>query len=168
MERKFQSGCWSYFEDRMLIAFNPEINDPRPEIPIYGVQLDTLTTSAKLLDTILQMQQKGRWSTKGKERQNNYGRWHCDDYQIWDFIQVMDSICRHRMNKSIQGVFSAWGEEFEIDWDKLSQEKLAEKAELHPVYIGKIERGEQWISLHALLRIAKALGIRVRDLVADI
>jgi transcriptional regulator with XRE-family HTH domain len=50
----------------------------------------------------------------------------------------------------------------------LSQEKLAEKAELHPVYIGKIERGEQWISLHALLRIAKALGVRLRDLVQEV
>lgn len=50
----------------------------------------------------------------------------------------------------------------------MSQEKLAEKADLHPVYVGKIERGEQWVSLHALLRIAKALGVRVRDLVADI
>ena len=27
----------------------------------------------------------------------------------------------------------------------MSQEKLAEKAELHPVYVGKIERGEQWM-----------------------
>jgi transcriptional regulator with XRE-family HTH domain len=51
---------------------------------------------------------------------------------------------------------------------KLSQEKLAEQASLHPVYLGKIERGEQWISLHALLRIAEALKVRVRDLVADI
>jgi transcriptional regulator with XRE-family HTH domain len=47
----------------------------------------------------------------------------------------------------------------------LSQEKLAEKAGLHPVYVGKIERGEQWISLHALLRVAKALDVRMRDLV---
>ena len=46
-----------------------------------------------------------------------------------------------------------------------SQEKLAEKAELHPVYVGKVERGEQWISLHALLRIAAALDVRLRDLV---
>jgi transcriptional regulator with XRE-family HTH domain len=51
---------------------------------------------------------------------------------------------------------------------KLSQEELAEKAGLHPVYIGKIERGEQWISLHALLRIATALNMRVRDLVAEL
>jgi len=47
----------------------------------------------------------------------------------------------------------------------MSQERLAEKADLHPVYIGKIERGEQWVSLHALLRVAQALGVRVRDLV---
>ena len=46
----------------------------------------------------------------------------------------------------------------------LSQEELAEKADLHPVYVGKIERGEQWISLHALLRVAKALDVSVCDL----
>ena len=47
---------------------------------------------------------------------------------------------------------------------KMSQERLAEKANLHPVYIGKIERGEQWISLHGLIRIAQALGVRVSEL----
>jgi len=51
---------------------------------------------------------------------------------------------------------------------KMSQERLAEKSDLHPVYIGKVERGEQWISLHALLRIADALQIPVRDLVAEL
>lgn len=51
---------------------------------------------------------------------------------------------------------------------EMSQEYLAEKAELHPVYIGKVERGEQWVSLHALLRIAKALKVRLRDLVAEV
>ena len=50
----------------------------------------------------------------------------------------------------------------------MSQERLAEKAELHPVYVGKVERGEQWISLHALLRVAKALGVRGRDLLRDL
>ena len=50
----------------------------------------------------------------------------------------------------------------------MSQEKLAEKADLHPVYLGQVERGEQAVSVHALVRIAKALGVRVRDLVADV
>lgn len=50
----------------------------------------------------------------------------------------------------------------------LSQEKLAEKSDLHPVYIGKIERGEQWISLHALLRIATALRVRACELIKDL
>jgi transcriptional regulator with XRE-family HTH domain len=50
----------------------------------------------------------------------------------------------------------------------LSQEKLAEKADLHPVYIGKVERGEQWISLHALIRVADALDIAAADLLRDL
>lgn len=50
----------------------------------------------------------------------------------------------------------------------LSQERLAEKADLHPVYVGKVERGEQWISLHALLRVASALSVRVQDLVKEL
>ena len=50
----------------------------------------------------------------------------------------------------------------------MSQEKLAEKADLHPVYVGKVERGEQWVSLHALIRIAAALKTRVSDLLQDV
>lgn len=50
----------------------------------------------------------------------------------------------------------------------LSQETLAEKADLHPVYLGKVERGEQWISLHALLRVAKALGVRPAELLRQL
>ena len=50
----------------------------------------------------------------------------------------------------------------------MSQEKLAEKAELHPVYIGKVERGEQWISIHALLRVAQALQTTASDLLRDL
>ena len=51
---------------------------------------------------------------------------------------------------------------------KLTQEKLAEEADLHPVYIGEVERGEETASVAALIRIAKALGIRVRNLVEDL
>jgi len=41
----------------------------------------------------------------------------------------------------------------------MSQEKLAEKADLHPVYLSTVERGVKTISFDALVRIAKALGV---------
>jgi transcriptional regulator with XRE-family HTH domain len=49
-----------------------------------------------------------------------------------------------------------------------SQEKLAEKADLHPNYVGEIERGEKAVSIDTLLKIARALGVRARDLVNEI
>jgi transcriptional regulator with XRE-family HTH domain len=45
-----------------------------------------------------------------------------------------------------------------------SQEKLAEKADLHPVYISTLERGVKTVSVDALARIAKALNVQVVDL----
>ena len=45
-----------------------------------------------------------------------------------------------------------------------SQEKLAEKADLHPVYISAVERGVKTISMDALVRLAKALNVQVTDL----
>jgi XRE family transcriptional regulator, regulator of sulfur utilization len=50
----------------------------------------------------------------------------------------------------------------------LTQEKLAERADLHPNYLGEVERGETMVSLWALIRIAAALRVRVRDLVVNI
>jgi len=41
-----------------------------------------------------------------------------------------------------------------------SQETLAEKADIHPNYVGRIERGECSPTLTILLRIAKALNVR--------
>jgi len=49
-----------------------------------------------------------------------------------------------------------------------SQEKLAERAGLSTVFISRVERGVESPSLDSLVKIAKALGIRVRDLVQDI
>ena len=45
-----------------------------------------------------------------------------------------------------------------------SQEKLGEKAELHPTYIGGIERGERNVSLDNLVKIADAFGITTGEL----
>jgi DNA-binding XRE family transcriptional regulator len=50
----------------------------------------------------------------------------------------------------------------------ISQETLAERAGLHPVYVGKVERGEQWISLHALLGVAKALRVPPAELLREL
>jgi transcriptional regulator with XRE-family HTH domain len=50
----------------------------------------------------------------------------------------------------------------------LSQEQLAEKADLTRNYIGDIERAEKKITLETLAKIAKALKCRVRDLICDI
>ena len=47
----------------------------------------------------------------------------------------------------------------------ISQEKLAGLADVHRAYMGQIERGEKNIGLVNLEKIAKALGVEVRDLV---
>ena len=50
----------------------------------------------------------------------------------------------------------------------MSQEKLAEKADLNRNYIGEIERAEKKITLETLERIAKALSVHVRDLIGEL
>lgn len=47
---------------------------------------------------------------------------------------------------------------------KLTQEKLAEKAELDPSYISGIERGVRNPSILSVIRIAKALEMTVSEL----
>lgn len=47
----------------------------------------------------------------------------------------------------------------------LTQEQLAEKANLARNYIGNIERAEYQVTVETLAQIAKALGVRIRDLV---
>ena len=50
----------------------------------------------------------------------------------------------------------------------LTQEKLAEAVELNPKYLGEIERGEKIISIEALLRIAKAVKVPIKDFFEDV
>jgi transcriptional regulator with XRE-family HTH domain len=45
----------------------------------------------------------------------------------------------------------------------LTQEKLAEAVDLNPKYIGEIERGEKIISIEALMRVAQAVKVPIRD-----
>lgn len=49
----------------------------------------------------------------------------------------------------------------------LSQEELSFKADLHRTYIGMIERAEKNITLVNIEKIAKALGVTLKDLLDD-
>jgi transcriptional regulator with XRE-family HTH domain len=48
----------------------------------------------------------------------------------------------------------------------LSQEKLAERAELHRNYVGSVERGERDIGITALARITTALNLSLAEFFA--
>jgi transcriptional regulator with XRE-family HTH domain len=40
-----------------------------------------------------------------------------------------------------------------------TQEELADHANLHPTYVGGIERGERNVGLENIIKIARALGV---------
>ena len=48
----------------------------------------------------------------------------------------------------------------------LTQEELAERAAIHPTYVGLVERGERNPSLDVAQRIAEALGTTLAALIA--
>ena len=50
----------------------------------------------------------------------------------------------------------------------LTQERLAARAGLHHNFIGEVERGNMECSLTSIVKIARALGVHVRDLVRRI
>ncbi len=50
---------------------------------------------------------------------------------------------------------------------EMTQEELAEKADLHPTYVGSVERGERNIALENILAIANALGCSPKDLMPE-
>lgn len=50
----------------------------------------------------------------------------------------------------------------------LSQEELASRAGVHRTYVGMIERAEKNITLENIQKIAKALGVKIRDLTNEL
>jgi transcriptional regulator with XRE-family HTH domain len=46
----------------------------------------------------------------------------------------------------------------------MSQERLAEEADLHRTYVGSIERGERNVALKNILRLSRALSVTPSDL----
>lgn len=50
---------------------------------------------------------------------------------------------------------------------KISQEELADRANVHRTYIGMIERGEKNITLENIEKVANALGLKLSDFFRD-
>ncbi len=50
----------------------------------------------------------------------------------------------------------------------ISQEKLSEYSDLHPTYIGQLERGEKTPSIETLYKVAKGLNVSLSTLVEGI
>ena len=49
---------------------------------------------------------------------------------------------------------------------RLTQEELAERAEIHPTFLAKIEGGQRLPSLEVIRRLAGALGVPVASVVS--
>ena len=71
----------------------------------------------------------------------------------------MKTGAEQRLLKAFGRAVRAHREEFAV-----SQEKLAELAELHRTYIADIERGERNVGLINVVRTADALGVTASDL----
>jgi len=66
-------------------------------------------------------------------------------------------------SKNILEVFGANVQKYRKE-KKISQEKLAEIANVHRTYVGMIERAEKNITLRNMEKIAKALNLEIKDL----
>jgi transcriptional regulator with XRE-family HTH domain len=66
---------------------------------------------------------------------------------------------RERFAKNLRAARKAKG---------LSQEALGELADLHPTYVGSVERGERNISVDNMEKLARALGFDIVDLLRQV
>lgn len=70
------------------------------------------------------------------------------------------------MAKSSTNITEKLGQKIRIERQrrKMSQEKLAELADLNRNFIGMVERGESNITVKNLAEIAKAFGMKIEEL----
>jgi transcriptional regulator with XRE-family HTH domain len=70
------------------------------------------------------------------------------------------------MNRSHEKVLRAFGQAVRFRRRELglSQEKLAELADLHRTYVADIERGSRNVGLVNIVRLAEALGVPAGNL----
>ena len=70
------------------------------------------------------------------------------------------------MKNSLQCRFGAHLRRIRLD-KGVSQEGLAELANLHRTYVSSVERGERNVTLETIGKLAKALGISMSKLMPD-
>jgi hypothetical protein len=92
-ERKIRKSDYWVYQPESLTLYNQEC--------CYEVDLETMTSSAKVLDWILQI--------AGKRQ----------DDPAWDFrgfINVLQDVFWHRFGNTIQGVCCPFGQNMRINW----------------------------------------------------
>ncbi len=70
---------------------------------------------------------------------------------------------------SAEDIYQSIGRNVRAARDKRgwTQEQLAEKADMHPAFLGQIERGIKKPSLKTLKQVADALGLKAGDLLDE-
>jgi hypothetical protein len=96
-------GDWNYFTEDNTLSFDGEY------LP-YVFSLNRLTTTAKLLDIILQLAKK-RWPRQ--EAEENGISPH---YQVQEFLELMNDLSEAYLGTSLQGAFSPAGKPQVVDW----------------------------------------------------
>ena len=89
--------------------------------------------------------------------------------RVWTFWHLYDVLARMKSRKHIPKQRRAFGDAMRQRRISLglSQERLAEGVGCHRNYMGRIERGEQNITLDMMVRVAKALRCTIQDLCTD-
>lgn len=75
----------------------------------------------------------------------------------------MHSIIKHKVETTILHIFGANVRRYRNNLS-ISQERLAELANVHRTYVGMIERAEKNITLLNMEKFAKALNVEISDL----
>ncbi|WP_028100462.1 helix-turn-helix domain-containing protein [Pseudoduganella violaceinigra] len=76
----------------------------------------------------------------------------------------MPNLSKHRQSPALVALGQAI-RDIRLERD-MSQESLALLAEVDRSYLGRVERGDNNVAVLSLLKIAEALDITVRDLIA--
>ncbi|MCH5307911.1 MAG: helix-turn-helix transcriptional regulator [Prevotella sp.] len=68
--------------------------------------------------------------------------------------------------KDKETILKIFGKNVQLCREKagISQEKLAELADVHRTYIGTVERGETNITLYNIYKLAQALNVNIKEL----